>query len=224
MALTVQGGIGMVLQMGDLRSHDSACHHRMLERDQPYGRHGRAHHRDIHNRGGRTRNIRLPVRKHHKRGIPQHNVHTWHRRDRCLHGGFRRGAHRIPLAQLLPCPGIHGRYGQSDDRRGDRRMRHPDQEGTPASRTVRSILRGDPFRNDTEKLFQIYQEKVRGRTQGIQDDSPAPSFPEGRDTGTDNKAGQGIARGQDRGKVLDCRDHSGRADGRPAENQVAGLR
>ena len=85
----------------------------------------------------------------------------------------------IPVVQLLPGPGLHGRHGLAGTGRHHRRDGHPHPEGAAAAHTLRRLPRGKPVGHHPALLFQVHKEKDRHRRACVPHVSPAPPLPEG---------------------------------------------
>ena len=105
------------------------------------------------------------------------HVPPGHRRNRDLLLRLRRRADRLPLVQLLPGPGIHGRHRQPRHRRDHRRRRRPHPQGTPPAPALRDLLRREPVRAPAAGIFQIYQKEIRPGTADLEHDPDPPPLP-----------------------------------------------
>ena len=83
-------------------------HHGLLQRNEPYGRNGRARRRDKRHSGCRAWNTGLAGRQSGELRLSEHHVYSWKRRDRNIHVSLRGRADGIPLVQFLSSTGVHG--------------------------------------------------------------------------------------------------------------------
>ena len=114
----------------------SDCHFRCngcFKRGKSDGRTGRSCHRHLRHYWSHARRFRLLQRQLHFRRLPEHHVHSGKWRARDLHCSVRWSLCRIPMVQLLPCSGFHGRYRQPCTWRNHRCVRAGDPKRTTDS-------------------------------------------------------------------------------------------
>ena len=109
--------------------------------------------------------------------LPQYHVYPGIGRASHLHERLCGIAHRLPLVQLLPGAGVHGRYRQSYHRRHHRRKRRPDAQGAAPSPAVRHLLRGERVRAPAKRLLPLYPQEDGHRQTHLEHGSAASSLP-----------------------------------------------